>query len=227
MFRAEGSFFSSIIDNMTKKERAIEVTKLLGKKYPVPKSELKHINEMQFAIAVTLSAQTTDKKVNEVTKTLFKKYKTWEDLDNANLGELTQEIRQVNFHIGKAERLIKMAYQVLSDFEGELPRKLDELVKLPGIARKSANVILSDLWDISEGIVVDTHVSRVSNRLGLTLQKNPVKIEKDLMDLIPKKSWRNFSGAVVLHGRYICKARRPDCGECVLNEVCPSAFSFD
>jgi len=212
---------------MEKKEHAAEISKILKKQYTAPKSELDHKNEMQFTVAVVLSAQTTDKKVNEVTKGLFKKYKTWEDLADADLNEVTKDIRQVNFHKGKAERLIKMAQHVLSDFEGRLPRTLDELVKLPGIARKSANVILCNLWDIAEGIVVDTHVARVSNRLGLTLQKDPVKIERDLVKVVPKESWRNFSGAMVLHGRYICKARKPECGECVLNEICPSAFKFD
>jgi endonuclease III len=202
-----------------------EILEILKQNYPSPKTELNHENEMQLAVAVALSAQTTDKKVNEITEKLFKKYKSWADFAHADLATLQTDIRGVNFHKGKAERLIKMAHQVLSDFSGKLPQKLEELIKLSGIARKSANVILQELWSIAEGIVVDTHVTRVSNRLGLTREKNAVKIEKELMAQIPKEYWRNFSGAAVLHGRYTCTARKPKCEECVLNEICPSAFT--
>lgn len=211
---------------MTKEERAIEVAKLLKKEHPAPKTELVHENEMQLAIAVTLSAQTTDKKVNQITEKLFKKYKTWEDFANADLTEMQADIRGVNFHMGKAERLIKMAQKVISDFGGKLPRTLVELVTLPGVARKSANVILQEAWDLTEGIVVDTHVTRVSNRLGLTTHTDAVKIERELMALFPRESWRNISGAMVLHGRYVCKAIKPNCAGCVLNKICPSAFKF-
>ena len=210
---------------MTKKERALKVTKILRKKFPDPKTELLFKNEMQLAVAVMLSAQTTDKKVNEITQTkLFKKYKTWKDFAQADLEELQSDIRGVNFHKGKAKRLIKAGQIAAAEFDGKLPRTLKELVKIPGVARKSANVILQELWDIAEGIVVDTHVTRVSTRLGLTSKKNAVKIEQDLMRLFPKESWRNVSGAIVLHGRYTCKARKPLCDECVLNGICPSAF---
>jgi endonuclease III len=204
-----------------------EILKLLEKQYPAPQTELTHQDEMQLAVAVMLSAQTTDKKVNQITPSLFKKYKTWKDLAGADLTQLQKDIRGVNFHLGKADRLIKAAHVVLNEFGGRLPREIDQLVKIPGIARKSANVIQQELWNIAEGIVVDTHVTRVSRRLGLTGNMDAVKIEKDLMKVIPKKSWRNYSGAVVLHGRYICTARKPKCGECILNKVCPSAFTFD
>lgn len=200
------------------------LAKAISEHYPDPKTELVHANEMQLSIAVALSAQTTDKKVNEITSTLFKKYLTWEDFANANLAELTADIRGVNFHVGKADRLIKMARKVISDFGGKLPRTMEELVTIPGVARKSANVIMQEVWGIVEGIVVDTHVTRVSQRLGLTKNTDPVKIEKDLMSQIPKHYWRTFSGGVVLHGRYICVARKPKCEECFLNTVCPSAF---
>lgn len=205
-------------------EIAVEIAKLLKNNHPNPKTELNHENEMQLSIAVMLSAQTTDKKVNEITEKLFAKYETWEDFANANIEELTEDIRGVNFHKGKARRLIAAAQLVLAEFGGVLPKTLSDLVKIPGIARKSANVILQELWDIAEGIVVDTHVTRVSNRLGLTTNKDAVKIEKDLMALIPKEYWRNFSGAMVLHGRYVCTARKPKCGECFLNGICPTAF---
>jgi endonuclease III len=206
------------------KKQGVLVSELLKQQYPNPKTELTHENEMQLVIAVMLSAQTTDKKVNQITPKLFAKYKTWQDFANADLIELQQGIHGVNFHLGKAERIIKAAQVVLKDFEGKVPHNLADLIKIPGVARKSANVILQELWDIAEGIVVDTHVTRVSNRLGLTTHTDAVKIEKDLMLLVPRKYWRNFSGAVVLHGRYTCIARKPNCSDCVLNKICPSAF---
>lgn len=193
--------------------------------YPNPKTELIYANEMQLAIAVTLSAQTTDKKVNEITSSLFKKYTSWQEFANANLEELTQDIRGVNFHVGKAQRLIEMAKTVLTKFNGVLPKEMAQLITLPGVARKSANVIMQELWDMAEGIVVDTHVTRVSQRLGLTKNTDAVKIEKELMTIIPKEYWRTYSGGVVLHGRYICTARRPKCQDCFLNDVCLSAFN--
>lgn len=209
---------------MTNRQRAIEVAKLLKRHYQSPKTELTHSNERELFVAVVLSAQTTDKKVNQITKSLFSKYRSWEDLANADLAKLQSDIRGVNFHLGKADRLIKAAQYIIANFDRALPRSISELIKIPGVARKSANVILQEAWGIAEGIVVDTHVTRVSNRLGLTSQKDAVKIEKELMGIVPRESWRNFSGAMVLHGRYICTARNPKCGECVLNKVCPSAF---
>ncbi len=205
------------------KTRAVAVAKILKEKYPNPVAELNYKNEMQLMIAVALSAQTTDLKVNQVTSTLFVKYKTWEDFANADIQELTKGIHGVNFHIGKADRIKKAAQVVLSEFNGRLPHTLTELIKIPGIARKSANVILKELWGIAEGIVVDTHVTRVCNLLGLTTNKDAVKIEKDLMALFPKEYWTNISGSVVLLGRYICKARKPKCIECPLNRLCPSS----
>lgn len=212
---------------MTKKERATLVAQKLKEHHPNPRTELVHENEMQLAVAVMLSAQTTDKKVNEITETLFKKYKTWEDFATANLEELTQDIRGVNFHKGKAERLIKAGDVVAREFKSQLPHNIEDLMKIPGVARKSANVIMQELWNIADGIVVDTHVTRLSDRLDLSHAKNAVKIEEELMTLIPKEYWRNFSGSLVLHGRYVCIARKPKCLECFLSDVCPSAFKFD
>lgn len=208
-------------------KHAEEIAEILSKEYPNAKTELNFENEYQLATAVALSAQTTDKKVNEVTPKLFAKYKTWEDIAKANLVDVQQAIYGVNFHLGKAERLIKAGQVVSAMFGGKLPQKMEDLMKIPGIARKSANVILQELWGIAEGIVVDTHVTRVGNRLGLTTNKEPLKIEKDLMEIIPKKYWRNFSSALVLHGRYICTAREAKCDKCVLYKVCPSAFKVN
>ncbi len=209
---------------MDKKQHALEIAKLLKKQYPTPKTELVFANEMQLAVAVMLSAQTTDKKVNQITAELFKKYKTWKDFADADLVSLQKDIRGVNFHLGKAERLILAGKVVIKEFSGKLPKTISELIKIPGVARKTANVILQELWNIAEGVVVDTHVTRVSNRLGLTTNTDAVKIEKELMELLPKDYWRNFSGACVLHGRYVCVAKKPKCAECGLNKICPSAF---
>jgi endonuclease III len=208
------------------KTRAEEVAKILEKTNPNPKTELIHKNEYELAVSVMLSAQTTDKKVNQVTPELFSKYSTWEKLANADLKDIQRIIRPVNFYVGKSERLIRAGQTVVSEFDGKLPKSMEDLMKIPGIARKSANVIMQEVWGIAEGIVVDTHVTRVSNRLGLTTQQDPKKIEKDLMNIVPKKYWRNFSGNMVLHGRYVCVARKPKCEECSLNKICPSAFKY-
>jgi endonuclease-3 len=206
--------------------RAIEIAELLEKNNDAPETELTHANERELLIAVCLSAQTTDKKVNDVTPALFNKYPSWESLADANLEELQSYIRQVNFHKGKADRLIKASRYILDNFNGKVPDTIEKLIEIPGVARKSANVILNEVFDKAEGIVVDTHVTRVSNRLGLTSNQDPKKIEKDLMVILPKKYWRNFSGNIVLLGRYICKARKPACDKCHLNQICPSAFKI-
>ncbi len=205
-------------------EKAEEVAGILEKNYPNPKTELVHANEYELAVSVMLSAQTTDKKVNQVTPALFKKHPTWQALSNAEVSDVANFIKQVNFYKGKAERLVKAAQKIVAEFGGELPRPMESLMTIPGIARKSANVIMQQAWGIAEGIVVDTHVIRVSNKLGLTTHKDPAKIEKDLMNIFPRKYWRNISSALVLHGRYICIARKPNCEGCCLNKICPSAF---
>ncbi len=206
------------------KEYAKQIAELLKQEHPKPCTELIFENEYQLAVSVMLSAQTTDKKVNEVTPKLFAKYPDWDTLSTAPLTDVENLIHGVNFHKGKAARLIEAGEVVMGNFSGVLPKDINELQKIPGVARKSANVILQELWDIAEGIVVDTHVTRVSTRLGLTTNTDPQKIEKDLMLLLSQKYWRNFSGACVLHGRYVCVARKPNCSECVLNKICPSAL---
>lgn len=209
---------------MSLETTALETAKLLKIKYPEAKTELVYSNLMELAIAVCLSAQTTDKKVNEVTTKLFSKYKTWSDYASADIAELTATIHGVNFHIGKAQRIKALAVAIIKDYNSELPNTMVELIKLPGIARKTANVILSEGYGVAEGIVVDTHVLRVSNRLGLTTQVKPEKVEIDLVKLFPKDSWVNLNNSIVLHGRYTCTARKPNCEECCLNKICPSAF---
>lgn len=205
-------------------QRAEKVGEILTKYYPSPKTELVYKNEYELAVSVMLSAQTTDKKVNQVTPELFKKYPDWLAASKADPKDVAKIIHAVNFHIGKSERFVKAGEFVTNSYNGKLPKSMEKLILIPGIARKSANVILNELWGITEGIVVDTHVSRVTNLLGLTKNSDPKKIEQDLMKLLPKKYWGNFSGSCVLLGRYICIANRPKCGECPLSGVCPSAF---
>ena len=211
---------------MNQANRIIDIAEILEKNNDAPITELTHSNERELLIAVCLSAQTTDKKVNDVTPALFQKYPSWETLAEANLEEVQALIRQVNFHKGKAERLIKAAHFILENFNGRVPDNMENLIRIPGVARKSANVILNEVFNKAEGIVVDTHVTRVSSRLGLTTNQDPKKIEKDLMEILPQKYWRNFSGNVVLLGRYICKAKKPACDKCHLNQICPRAFKL-
>jgi endonuclease-3 len=206
------------------KNIAIEIAERLEKNNDSPETELTHTDERELLIAVCLSAQTTDKKVNEVTPELFRRYGSWEMMAAADVDDVIKIIRPVNFHKGKADRLIKAAKFILETFNGKVPDTIEDLVKIPGVARKSANVILNEVFDKAEGIVVDTHVIRLSNRLGLTVLKDPKKIEKELMGILPKKYWRNFSANLVLHGRYICKAKKPACDKCFLSDICPSAF---
>ena len=209
---------------MTKEEIAKETPKLLTQKFPNPKTELNFENPYQLACSVILAAMCTDKLVNKVTPAFFKRFSTPKDLAEADIEEVKTYIKSVNFFNNKAKSLIGMARTLISEFGGVMPRTMNELLKLPGIARKSANVILNEAFGIAEGFVVDTHVTRVSGRLGLTTQKDPVKIEQDLMKLFDKKDWRQLSSSIVLHGRYTCVARKPKCGECILNKICPSAF---
>lgn len=208
---------------MNSKQIAIKAAQLLQENNPSPKTELNYANEMQLVVAVMLSAQTTDKKVNQITAKLFQKYTLWEDFARAELSQLEQDIHGVNFHKTKAVRLKETAFKISTNFQEHVPQKMEDLLSLPGIARKTANVIMQELWNIAEGIVVDTHVTRVSNRLGLVNSQDAKKIEEELMKLLPKGYWRNFSGNAVLHGRYICIARKPKCSECCLKEICPSA----
>ena len=200
------------------------VAKLLKKKFPDAKTELNFKNPYDLTCATIMAAMCTDKLVNKVTPAFFQRFPTPKNLAEADIEEIKTYIKSVNFFNNKAKSLSGMARKLVSDFNGQVPRTMQELLTLPGIARKSSNVILNEAYDLAEGFVVDTHITRVSNRLGLTTQKNPVKIEQDLMKAFDKKDWRHLSSAMVLHGRYTCIARKPKCAECVLNKICPSAF---
>jgi len=201
-----------------------EVITRLKNEYPDAGTELDWENPLQLLVATILSAQSTDVRVNEVTKGLFEEYHTAEDYAEADLSRLEERIRPVGFFRNKARAVQGMARVLVEKHGGEVPRTMDELVALPGVGRKTANVVLGNAFSVDEGVVVDTHVRRVSGRLGLTKHHDPEKIERDLLKVVPEKERTLFSHLLIFHGRRVCKSRKPDCPNCVLNHVCPSAF---
>ena len=196
-----------------------ELLYLLDSNYPDAGTALCHRDPFELLIATILSAQCTDERVNQVTKTLFKKYRKVSDFAGARQEELEADIRPTGFFRNKAKNIIGCCQALVENHSGEVPASLDELVKLPGVGRKTANVVLGMAFGIP-GIVVDTHVKRISFRLGLTDKKDPEKIETDLMKILPKDSWTPFSSQLILHGRSLCNARKPECGECFLLSMC-------
>jgi len=205
------------------KERTARVVAALKKAYPKAGCALDRSNPFELLAATILSAQCTDVRVNEVTRTLFKKYRSVEDFANADQADLENDIRSTGFFRNKARNIRAAAAKVLSDFGGEVPRTMADLLTLPGAARKTANCVLGTAYGIAEGVVVDTHVKRLAGRLGMTTHTDPVKIERDLMDLLPKNDWIRFSFLLIHHGRAVCSARKPDCPSCPINKLCPSA----
>ncbi len=212
---------------MEDKERVQKIIKLLAEEHPDAKVALHYSNPLELLVATVLSAQSTDKTVNEVTKTLFRKYRRAEDYANADLKELEGDIKSTGFYRNKAKYLKRMGQMLVEKFESKVPKTMDELTTLPGVARKTANIVLSNAFGVIEGIAVDTHVKRVSQRLGLTKNTNADKIEKDLMAIVPKEQWPKITDLLIFHGRRICTAKKPNCAGCVLNKICPSAFTFD
>ena len=200
-----------------------EVIPRLKEAYPDARTELDWENPLQLLVATILSAQSTDVRVNQVTKGLFEGYRTAEDYAAADLERLEEEIRPVGFFRNKARAIQGMARALVEEHGGEVPRTMPELVALPGVGRKTANVILGNAFGIDEGVVVDTHVRRLSNRLGLSRERDPEKIERDLLEIVPEAERTLFSHLLIFHGRRVCKSRKPDCPGCVLNHVCPSA----
>ncbi len=203
------------------RQHARKVVKLLQKAYPDVNCALQHVDPYQLVVATILSAQCTDERVNMVTPALFRKYPTPADLAVARQNDVEKLIQSTGFFRNKAKSLIGMAGGLVDKHNGQVPRTLDELVDLPGVGRKTANVVLGTAFGIPSGVVVDTHVERISKLLGLTTGKNAVKIEQDLMQVLPKKEWINFSHLLIHLGRRICIARRPKCPECPLLKVCP------
>jgi endonuclease-3 len=206
-----------------KQERANDIVVRLKQMYPKAKCALDFTNAFELLIATILSAQSTDVRVNIVTKSLFRKYPSPQSFADASQVEMERDVKQTGFFRNKAKAVIAASKAIVERHGGEVPKTMDELTALPGVGRKTANVVLANAFKIAVGIVVDTHVTRVSARLGLTASDDAVKIEQDLMKLIPQKEWINFSHRIIAHGRTICIARKPKCAQCALNELCPSA----
>jgi endonuclease-3 len=201
----------------------LEVIKRLKRAYPDAHCALNHTNPFELLIATILSAQCTDARVNIVTADLFRKYRGPGDFLKVTQQELEHDIHSTGFFRNKAKNIQAACYRIIDVFGGEIPQTMDELLTLGGVARKTANVVMGNAFGIASGVVVDTHVSRISQLLGLTASKTPEKIERDLAELIPKRDWVMFPHLMIFHGRQICIARRPKCGECVLADICPSA----
>ena len=208
------------------KQRAEKVIELLEKQYPNAKTALNYSNPSEILVATMLSAQTTDERVNIVTQKLFKKYRTPEDYANVDIKELEQDIRSTGFYHNKARNLKKCCQLLVEKYNSQVPKTMEEMLELPGVARKTANIVLYNAYGITSGIAVDTHVRRLSQRLGLTENNDPDKIEQDLMQITPKDKWMKLTDLLISHGRQVCIARKPKCEICVLNKICPSAFTF-
>lgn len=206
-----------------RRERAREIVDLLGAEYPESRCSLEHDSPYQLLLATVLSAQCTDALVNRVTPELFRRYPTPADLAEAPLEEIEDTIRQVNFYRNKSKALKALGAALVDRHGGEVPREMDDLVELPGVGRKTANVVRGVAWGLADGVVVDTHVKRIANLLRLTRKHDPVGIEADLLALLPEDARVVFTHRVIDHGRAVCVARRPRCAECVLVELCPSA----
>ncbi len=207
----------------TRAERAARIYQLLSTEYPDARCELEHEDAYQLAVATILSAQTTDQRVNLVTPVLFKRYPDVAALAAARQEDVEEIIRTTGFFRNKARNIIGFARAVMAERDGEIPRTLAELVVLPGVGRKTANVILGNAFGIEEGVVVDTHVKRLSARLALTAYEEPDKIERELMELFPRERWTMLAHLLIWHGRRVCEARRPRCEDCIVSKLCPSS----
>jgi len=205
------------------KERIGKIIRILRREYPRSRTALEFQTPLQILVATILAAQCTDERVNKITPALFRKYPTAAAFAAADREELEAEIRPAGFFRNKAKSISGAARKIVEDFGGEVPGNMADLITLPGVARKTANIVLSSGYGIAEGIAVDTHVRRLSGRLGLSRQPDPEKIEKDLLKLVPRKDWLDFNYLLVNHGRKICQARKPRCPECPLQKLCPSA----
>ena len=202
-------------------KRTEEIIKRLKKAYPDAHCALNHSNAFELLVATILSAQCTDERVNIVTETLFRKYRTPQDYLDVKTAELADDLKSINFFNTKTKSIRGTAQKIVENFGGAVPQTMDELLTLNGVARKTANVVLGNAFGIAAGVVVDTHVARLSQRLGLTAEKTPEKIERDLNAVVPRKDWVMFPHWLIFHGRAVCNARKPKCGECVLNDICP------
>ena len=211
---------------MNRKAEAIEIISRLSEEYLGAKIGLKFSNPLELLVATVLSAQCTDAIVNRVTAGLFDKYRTAEDYANADLGQLEQEVRSTGFYRVKARNIINAARLILTDFDAQVPKTMAELVILPGVARKTANIVLYNGYGVTCGIAVDTHVRRLSRRLGLSQSSDPERIEQDLMKQVPRAKWGHFPCLLIEHGRAVCTARKPKCDVCILSDICHSVFEI-
>ena len=209
----------------TKAADAVEVMRSLERVYPHARIALSFSNPLELLVATILSAQSTDIGVNKVTSALFARYKTAADYAGADVSELENLVKSTGFYHNKAKSIMGAAKVLVRDFKGKVPRTMAEIITLPGVARKTGNVVLYNAYGVIEGIAVDTHVIRLSNWLWLSKEKDPVRIEQDLMKQVPKEKWGPFAYLLIDHGRAICIARKPKCDLCVLNDICPSAFN--
>jgi endonuclease III len=205
------------------KQRTNVIIKRLKREFPDARTALEFSNPLQLLISTIMSAQCTDVRVNMVTPSLFAKYSSVKDFAEADKSELETEIRSTGFYRMKAKHIIDASQVIVEKFDSRVPKTMEELKSLPGVGRKTANCVLGGAYGIQSGIVVDTHVIRLANRLGLSKNAAPDKIEQDLMKIVPKREWYRFSNLLILHGRKTCKARTPLCGECKLSDICPSA----
>jgi endonuclease III len=210
----------------TKKKKVGRIIKRLSKIYPNPKTALNHSNPLELLVATILSAQATDKLVNTVTPSLFEKYKTAKDYAEAPTEEIDEFVKKINFHINKSKNIKGAVQMIVEKHNGRVPDTIEELDALPGVARKTANVVLGNAFGKAEGIVVDTHVMRLSRKLGLTNEKNPVKIEKDLMEIVPRDKWIDFAHLLINFGREYCPARPHKCDNCPLGDLCPDKDKY-
>jgi endonuclease-3 len=212
---------------MELKKKAAMIFELLGNEYrDVKGTELNWGTPLELLVATILSAQSTDEQINRVTAKLFRKYRTAADYADAPRRELEEDIKSSGFFHRKAELIQEASRQIVEEFGGEVPRTMGELTRLKGVARKTANIVLGNAYGVVDGISVDTHVMRLSQRLGFTGQKDRDKIERDLMELFPRDKWFSINYLLIAHGRRVCNAKRPDCGHCVVSRLCPSAFTF-
>ena len=207
--------------NRKEAHRVFEILRLLAQEYGEAVCALHHEDAYQLLVATILSAQCTDARVNMVTPALFRRYPDAHAMARADLDDLQELIRSTGFFRNKSKSLQGSARRLVDEFDGEVPSNMPDLLKLPGVARKTANVVLGTAYGIASGVVVDTHVGRLSRRLGLTHQKSPVKVEKDLMDMIPRDEWINFAHRLIHHGRRVCQSRKPRCEECAFADLCP------
>jgi len=209
------------------KARASKVIELLEKEYSDAEIALEYTNPLELLIATILSAQATDEQINAITPKLFKKFKTAEDYANADLTELERYIKSSGFYHNKAKNIKTCCQTLVEKFHSKVPKTMNELIELPGVGRKTANIVLANAFGVVEGVAVDTHVGRLAQRLGLSESGNPNKIETDLMKIVPKDKWMRITDLLIFHGRRVCTAKKPNCAGCVLNKICPSAFTLE